>query len=157
MVKKEESPEKVLGKIVKKLLVLMGSNAQADIELDKKENALMVEIKTEDEAGLLIGSRGETLSALQMLLGMMLKQKIGEWHRVLVNIADWREKEELRLIDLAQQTAERARDTGEAQTLYNLSPSQRRMVHLELSKIDDVETESFGEGSERYLSVRVKG
>ena len=73
-----------------------------------------------------------------------------------MNVADWREKEQGRLQNLAEITAERVKETGESQSLYNLTSAQRRIVHLELSKNKNVETESLGEGKDRYLIVNLK-
>ena len=73
-----------------------------------------------------------------------------------VNVGDWREKQEDYLKSLALSALSRARATNEPQPLYNLNASQRRTIHLYLSSEKDVETESFGEGKERYLIVRLK-
>jgi spoIIIJ-associated protein len=142
---------KTLTDTANKLLKLMGTGATATV---KEENeALMVDVGSDAEAGLLIGNRGATMMSLQTVLGLMLRQKTGEWKRVLVNIADWREKETARLQDMANAVAERAIDTGEEQPIYNLTPGQRREIHMQLTNRKDVSTDSRGEGRERYLVV----
>jgi len=138
------------------LLALMGTEAKASVSEDKENDAFVVNIDAKDESGLLIGKRGETINSLQMVLGMIFRQKTGEWKRILVNIADWRDKQETRLKDLALQAAQRVRETGEEQQLYNLSPGQRRTIHLFLAEEEGVKTESMGEGSDRYLVVKPK-
>lgn len=143
-------------KMANKLLSLMETKAQAKVSEDKKNEAVRVDIETEEETGLLIGRHGETIEAIQSLLGMMLKKKTGDWVRVIVDVGGWREKQEDKLRDLANQTAERAKETGEGQPLYNLSPAQRRIIHLTLADDPDIETESAGEGEERYLIIRPK-
>lgn len=147
---------KTVEKLTNKLLSLMGISAKAEVEEDTENEAVLVDIQTEDEAGLLIGNRGETIRSLQAILGMMYKQKTGEWQRIVVNVADWREKQENRLRDLAMQAADTARNTGEPQPLYNLNPSQRRTVHMILAEEDGVITQSYGEGEDRYLVVEIK-
>jgi len=137
-----------------KLLELMGTKAKAVVSEDKENEALKVNIETETEAGLLIGRHGETLDALQVILGMMLFQESKEWSRIVVNVGDWREKQEDQLKSLALQAAERARETGEPQSLFNLNASQRRIVHIILSEEKDIETESSGEGKERFLVIK---
>ena len=139
---------------VDKLLELMGTKAKAVVSEDKENEALKVDIETETETGLLIGRHGETLDALQVILGMMLFQESKEWSRIVVNVGDWREKQEDQLKSLALQAAERARETGEPQSLFNLNASQRRIVHLILSEEKDIETESSGEGKERFLVIK---
>ena len=76
---------------------------------------------------------------------------------IVVDVSNWREKEEERLISLATITAQRAKDTGEVQYLYNLTPAQRRVIHLTLSENPGVSTESQGEGKDRYLAITPKG
>ena len=153
--KKGESADlvKACKDLTEKLLALLGTKATADINYDEENDSFNVDIKTDQEAGLLIGKKGETVNSLQNFLALAIRQKTGVWHRVLVNVADWREKQELRLEQIALQAAERARETGEPQNLYNLAPSERRIIHLFLAKEKDIKTESVGVGEERYLIV----
>lgn len=147
---------KILQEVSDKLLSLMATKAVATVEYDKENEAYVVGIDAGDETGLLIGKKGETLSSIQTVLGILFKQKTGEWNRVVVNVGDYREKEEDYLKNLATSTAQRARETGEPQNLYNLQPWQRRIIHLTLSEEKDLSTESVGEGEERYLIIKTK-
>ena len=139
-----------------KLLSLMGSRAKVSVSSDKADQAVLINLETDDETGLLIGRQGETLMAIQTILGMIARKNFEEWVRIIVNVGDWREKQESRLKELATQTGLRAKETGEPQYLYNLTPNQRRIIHLALSEDKELETESQGEGKERYLIVRKK-
>jgi spoIIIJ-associated protein len=146
--------EKILKKLAEELLSLMGTKASATISYDKANECYLVNVDGGDETGLLIGKKGETLLSLQTILGILLKQKTGEWERVTVNVGDYLEKEEEYLKNLAQSAATRAKETGEPQSLYNLKPNQRRIIHLSLSEDKEITTESLGEGEERYLVVK---
>lgn len=145
--------------IVKKesedLLEKIGINAKVNTSFDEEDN-VFVEIDTPKEKGILIGKKGENLQSLQIILGMILHKKLGQWYRVLVDVGGWRKKEEERLRELADQAIKRARETKEPQVLYNLSPSQRRFIHIYVSKFADLITESQGEGVERYLIIKPK-
>jgi len=152
-----EEKVKIVQSYASELLSLMGTKAEVEVYEDKENEAIKVDIKSEEELGLIIGKRGETLLSIQSVLGMMVRQKLDEWVRIVVNVGDWREKEEQYLENLAMQTAERTKDTGEAQELYNLTSSQRRIVHMVLSEVDGVKTESLGEGKGRYLVVKPEG
>ena len=154
--KANSSSIKILEKLAEELLSQVGVKAKPEITEDKDNDAFLVNIKGETETGLLIGARGKTLSSLQMVLGLLYRQKTGEWKRIVLNVSDYREKEEERLKELALQSAERAKSSGESQHLYNLTPSQRRTIHLYLSEDSEIETESEGEGSDRYLVVTAK-
>jgi spoIIIJ-associated protein len=154
--KKSKDVQKEIESIVVKLVDLIGVKAEVEITFDKESDVYNVDIKADEEAGLLIGKKGETINAIQLIINSSVRTRLGEWHRVYVNVADFREKEVERLQDLARQTVERAKESGNPQNLYNLTPSQRRTIHIFLSKENGVITESVGEGRERYLTVKVE-
>jgi len=139
-----------------KLLSLMGSKAKVSASSDKESQSVVVNLETDEETGLLIGRQGETLTAIQTILGLIARKNFEEWVRITVNIGDYQEKQETRLKDLALQTAQRAKETKEPQYLYNLTPNQRRIIHLTLSEDKELKTESLGEGKDRYLIVGLK-
>lgn len=117
--------------------------------------AYRVNIQTE-ETGLLIGFHGKTLESLQIILGILVSKKLNAWVKVYVNVGDYREKREEALMLMAQHTAERALSMNRPIELANLSPSERRVIHMTLSGDERVETESIGEGSRRILLVKPK-
>jgi len=125
-----------------------------DYDINTDDEGVSVNITTPDVSGLLIGSRGDTLRALQYIVSITLKNQTGEWQRVLLNVSDWREKEKERLTQLAETTASRVIETGEDVPLFNLTPDQRRIIHLIFKEREDVESVSEGEGSERHLIVK---
>lgn len=146
----------ILQKLSEELFELMTVGAKIEVSYDKENESFVVNIDGGDATGLLIGKKGETLNSIQTILGVLLKQKVGEWMRVVVNVGDYREKEEDYLKNLAETTATRAKETGEPQSLYNLKSWQRRVVHMTLSEDKDLVTESAGEGEDRYLVVKSK-
>lgn len=140
-------------KTTTKLFELMDIKVSFDISEDKDNNAILINIDKSDEAGLIIGKKGENLESIQNIISLFIKSKTDEWKRVLVNVADWREKQDERVKELALKVAERVRETSETQNLYNLNAAQRRIVHITLAEFPDIKTESVGEGNERYLKV----
>jgi spoIIIJ-associated protein len=112
-------------KVINELLKLIGSKSKAETSYNKENDCLNIDIKADEEAGLLIGKKGETVNSLQKFVALSLRQLLGEWHRVIVNVGDWREKQQLKLEELASQTASRARETGEPQNLYNLTLTKK--------------------------------
>lgn len=141
--------------LAEKLLDLAGVKANVDV-INTGDNSYQVNFTTEDETGLLIGFRGENINAIQTVLGIMLKGQTGEWYRLVVNVGDYREKQEEKLKDLATQSADRAVETKEPQPIYNLNASQRRIVHMHLAERKDITTESEGVEPERYLVIKSK-
>src|SRR3972149_7984486 len=92
--KANEKSVKDLKKISEDLLAFMGTKAKVEVSYDKTQECYLVNIDGGDETGLLIGKKGETLLSLQTILGILLKQKTGEWERITVNVGDYLEKEE---------------------------------------------------------------
>lgn len=154
MAGKKISDIEALEVLAKDLFKKLKLDVSINISEDEENDLLKVDIESDEEKGLIIGKKGETINSLQSMLGMMLKQKTGEWRRIQLNIGQWRERQEDYLKALAHKTADRALETGEPQRLHNLTPTQRRTVHLEIQGIDGVSSESQGEDDERYLIVK---
>jgi hypothetical protein len=55
---------------------------------------------------------------------------------------------------MATRAADDARILGEPIDMEPMSAAQRRVVHMVLAKFDDIQTESFGEGRDRYVQVK---
>lgn len=151
-----EEKSKNLKTLTEKLVELMKVKATVGVEFDEKDKVFIVNIAAGDETGLLIGKRGETLLSLQNILGVLFKQEVGDWQKIVVNVGDYREKEEEYLKGIADAAAQRAIETGSPQNLYNLKSWQRRVIHLFLSENGKVETTSEGEGEDRYLIISSK-
>lgn len=145
--------EKIIEEKAKKLLELLGSTAEVTVTDNK--DSFSVDIKAEDETGLLIGRHGETINSIQTIIALSLREEL-EDKRVFINVGDWREKQEEKLKEMAEQVYQRVIETKEPQPLYNLTPAQRRIIHIVLAEKKDVETESTGEGENRYLLVKPK-
>lgn len=142
-------------KLTKELFVLTGVDVKTKVE-ENEEESYEVNLETTEETGLLIGFRGENINAIQTVLGIMVKGVTGDWVRLIVNIGDYRQKQEQKLFILADQSADRAIETKEPQPIYNLTAGQRRIIHMYLGKRTDVVTESQGEEPERFLVVKSK-
>ncbi|MBI4066730.1 KH domain-containing protein [Candidatus Gottesmanbacteria bacterium] len=122
------------------------------VDMDET-GAYQVQIDTE-ETGLLIGYHGRTLESFQILLSIIVSKKLEAWVKVYVNVGDYREKREETLMHMAQRAAERALSFGHPVELPDLTPSERRVIHLTLGGDERVMTESVGEGMNRTLVVK---
>jgi spoIIIJ-associated protein len=145
----------LIKKLAEELFSLAGVNVNVLVE-ETEDGTYDVNLETPDETGLLIGFRGENINSIQTVLGIMVKGNTGEWVRIIVNVGDYRQKQEQKLEELANQSADRAIETKEPQPIYNLTAGQRRTIHMFLSKREDVITESEGVEPERYLVVKSK-
>lgn len=139
------------------LLKKMGLQAVVSIKEDLENEALIVQVETED-AGIFIGRHGETISSFQLILNQIVasvlrEEKGTQWPRIIVNCGDYRERQIESLRALALGVADKAKKTGQPQAIYDLTPAQRRIVHMALGEDPLVETKSEGEGRERHLVI----
>jgi len=138
--------------------VLSLMNVPANVVLDKSGGDvgnIPLDIKGED-LGILIGRRGETLSALQYLVNLIISRRLKTRVGVVVDVEGYRQRryESLRL--LARRLAEQVRSTGRSVTLEPMPPNERRIIHLELKDNPDVATQSIGQGEERKIAILSK-
>jgi spoIIIJ-associated protein len=153
-----QAMESQIQSLLNELFKLIGIDVEVNVtpSQEGEETIYKVELDPGSSSGLLIGSHGMTLSSIQSFVTIALKQQTGDWVKVSVDISGWSEKQNTRLAELAQQTAERAKQTREEQKLYNLNPQARRIIHMTLAEDKEIETTSEGEGQDRYLIVRPK-
>jgi len=144
---------KLVEEEAKKLLDLMRVEVGLEVNEDKENDGITVQLTTE-EPGILIGFHGETLAAFQLILGLIVNKKLEEWTRVLVNVNDYRQKREESLRMVALNAAQKVKFSNEAVVLTNLSPAERRIIHLTLADHPDVESLSEGQGQERRLVIK---
>lgn len=142
----------VVKSVVEEILSKLG--VPAEIEVSQQEDKLFVVRLETEESGLLIGYHGETLASLQMVIGLVVFRKLGEWYRVVVEIGDYRARREEQLRVMAESYAAQALATGESVYMPFLPPIERRVVHLALQDRKDIKTESEGEGRTRRLVIK---
>lgn len=151
--KMENKKLNTIRETAEQLLKLLQIEATVEVSEDQQGGLVNVQLKT-PEPGILIGYHGETLSALQLILGVLSGKRIGEWVKLTVNVGDYRQKREETLQRMALSAAQRAQFSGQPVVLENLSPFERRVIHLALSGHSEVEATSEGEGRERKLVIR---
>lgn len=145
-----------LSEILDNLLGLLLLEGSYDIE--ETEEAFNTEIQTE-EAGKLIGYRGESLEALQLLVNQILSKKsvlsgVEGFKRVILDVSGWRKQKEEELSERAKAWADQVLSSGEEMKLEPMSPWQRRVVHTVVGEINGVMSESVGEGRDRHLVIK---
>lgn len=107
----------------------------------------------DDQSGVFIGYHGETISSLQLILGLVISQRLGDWHRVEVNIGDYQERRKENIVNLADNAVNRVLATGKEVMLPNLTPAERRLVHMHLADHPQVSSESRGQDPYRQLMI----
>jgi len=119
---------------------------------ENEENIISVSLKTE-EPQILIGKDGQTLMDIQHLLKRILRKDLGQIF-IDFDINEYKKKKGEYLKELAQSSADEVSLSKKEKTLNPMSSYERRIIHIELSGRNDVETESIGEEMERRVVIK---
>lgn len=125
------------------------------VSVSEKDDAAHVQIESE-EAGVLIGFHGKNLESMQIMLGQMAFKQFGQWVRIVVSVGDYIDRRNEQLKEMALTHAARVAEDKQPVILSDLSPSERRIVHMALADHPSVVSESEGEGKYRKLVIKAK-
>ncbi len=109
-----------------------------------------------DDLGSLIGRRGQTLSSLQYLVNVMMRQQSKESVMIVVDVEGYRARRYQTLQNLAQRMADRVRSSGQPVTLEPMTAAERRIIHMTLKQYPELSTQSSGEGENRKVTITPK-
>lgn len=144
--------------VISKLLYQMGMQAQVSAhygEPREDRHPIMVDIRGQD-LGVLIGHRGETLSAFQYVASLMVGKETQQFIHLIVDVEGHRDRRERQLRQLAQRMAEQVIKTGRKLTLEPMTAAERRVIHMELREHPAVKTQSTGEEPHRKITILPK-
>jgi spoIIIJ-associated protein len=123
-----------------------------DIDLDVENGRAVVAVVGEDLQSL-VGTRGETLEALQELTRLAVQQQTGVRSRLMLDVGGHRQSRRDQLQKLAAETAARVVENGEPSRLSPMNPFERKVVHDAIASVDGVRSESEGEEPNRRVVV----
>ena len=147
------------GSIAKEFLVglLQSMNITAEVsvkEIDEETVELSVNANPPTELGVLVGPRGTTLQALQEVTRTVVQSKSpSRTDRILVDVAQYRERRVAALGRFAQQVAQEVAETVEERALEAMSAADRKAIHDALTGSTTVVTRSEGEEPRRFVVV----
>ena len=144
-------------KIVKELLGALGAS-YSEVTASEIAGQTVVGIKT-DDARSLIGSHGDTVHALDLLVKKIYEKRHpaaeGEdGPMFLIDVNDYRAKQIKDLQTKALMLAERARSFQYDVELTPMSAYERLIIHTTLQNAPNVKTESQGEGRNRRVVIK---
>lgn len=149
----EKSSEEIARDFLNTVLEGIGLEASVDISTD--EERMNIEISGES-MGVIIGRRGETLSALQYLTSLVVNRKTEGYTKISIDTENYKTKREESLIKLANKTAEKVIKYRRNITLDPMNPYERRIVHSSLQGNDKISTFSTGDEPMRRVVVALK-
>ena len=148
---------KTTSEVIDNIISLLGVEVVSTLTQAEREDlgGPVFEIEG-DDAGLLIGRRGDTLKALQFLVKYLVSQKLNANVNMLVDVEGYQDRRYQSLMSMARRVAQRVTDSGRPITLEPMPPNERRIVHMALADHPRVTTESAGSGSSRQVVVQLK-
>ena len=106
-----------------------------------------------EKMGALIGRRGETMESLSYLASLVANRLEGDYIKLGLDVAGYRDKRESDLTALAQRIGAKVRKTGRSFAMEPMNPYERRIIHSAIGKMEGVRSESKGEGRDRRVVI----
>ena len=131
--------------------IIYEMDVDASLEVSHNRRNIIIQIET-DQPGRVIGYHGKVLKSLQLLAQNYLHDRHSKRFSVL-NVRDYLEQRTETLIDLAEKTAAKVKETGREYVMDPMTNSERKIIHKALSQIEGVESHSEGDDPNRYVVV----
>ncbi len=126
---------------------------EGEVEIAEDDEVISANVVGEDDYGLLIGKRGQTIDAVQLLCFQAAFQGIRDRKRVVLDAAGYRARREEVISERADRAAEKAISSGDEVELDPMTARERRIVHEHLKGRTEVETFSAGDEPRRRVVV----
>ena len=136
---------------LREVITLMGVENVTFSAVQKGE-ATIIRLDGE-QLGALIGRRGETMESLSYLASLVANRLEGDYIKLGLDVAGYRDKRESDLTALAQRIGAKVRKTGRSFAMEPMNPYERRIIHSAISKMEGVRSESKGEGRDRRVVI----
>ena len=144
---------------LEKIIKHLGVDDDFEIVLEELDDRLNIAITVPtDDVALLIGNRGETLEALELLTKLSFKDEFPD-KRIMLDINEYPSASENRLKEKALGLAHKVIETKQSQEMYGLNSYERYLVHNALSEdksLEEVESFSEDRDEERVLVIKLK-
>lgn len=133
--------------------VLDELDLEGDVVVDENDERILLTVEGEDDYGLLIGKRGQTIDALQLLCYQAAFRGMRERKRVIVDAAGYRARRRETLESRADRAADQALANNSVIEMDPMSAQERRVIHERLKERAGIETYSEGDEPNRYVVV----
>lgn len=104
--------------------------------------------------GILIGKNGQTIESLQTISKNVINKEIGIFPNLILDVEDYKEKQEKNLERLAKNVAREVIRTKVPAALDSMNSYERRIIHSTLTDFKGVTTESEGEEPNRRVIIK---
>ena len=138
---------------VQKVVAAMGLDLRASLE--DTPDGWRVNLEGE-HSGPLLRRGAEGLQALQHVASTAFRRQLGDDTRVVVDCNGYRREKDAELRQMARFLAEKVRASGAPQEIGPLNPYERRVVHLTVSELGDIASESIGDAFQKTVIISRK-
>jgi len=145
--------EQRVGAFVEEVTHAMGFDF--DVAVEEQPDHLRIVLAGEGSEEFL-HRKGEALDALQHVVNAVFRREVDRGKRLVVDSHDFRKGKDRELRQITKFLMEKVRSTGQPQEIGPLNSYARRLVHLEVSAQDDMESESRGDGAMKLVVIRRK-
>ncbi len=132
--------------------ILRRMGFEAEVWIEGEDGEYQASIRTKGLNGLLIGKKGETLLALQHITRRMVQRKLPE-AKLTIDISNYRKRRDDRIVKLAKELAESAKEKGEERSIESVNPYERWLIHTVLESDSDVVTHTEGDGQYKTVII----
>lgn len=151
-----EAVRGVVDSFLNDLFKAMDLPAHANYNFSFKTNELSIVIEGEEDLGVLIGKRGQTLDSLQYILSLVVNKSSESYIRIKLDTENYRKKRKEKLELLAKNIASKVKKTGRFTELEPMNAYERRIIHAVLQSDNMVSTKSVGEEPFRHITIYPK-
>jgi spoIIIJ-associated protein len=127
------------------------ADLDGDIDIDVENDRASLSIAG-GKLSHLVGERGEVLDSIQELTRLAVQTSLGERSRLMLDIDNFRADKKAELAELAKQTAEEVKSSGESIKLRPMNAFERKVVHDTIQELG-LTSESEGEDPDRCVVV----
>lgn len=145
----ELAPDRT-ARLTRRLLYMLGFKAR--VRVAEYDDLVSIEIEGEDLAPI-IGARGKTLEAFEVLLGAIVNKNAVEKKRVRLDISGYRRRREEKLRETALKAAQTAKRERREVSLEPMPAYERRIVHMAVQEVPGVSSRSEGTEPERHVII----
>jgi spoIIIJ-associated protein len=125
------------------------------IHLKENSEAIRLDIKGGDDTGLLIGRKGETLKAMELIVGKISGRfsENGKEKRISIDVEGYKKRREENIARMVREMAKKVRTSGRPITLDSMPASERKIAYIALKNEDGIRIETRGEGEEKRIII----
>jgi predicted RNA-binding protein Jag len=134
------------------LVDLLGLDLQ--VSLEEADDHVRINL-TDGDGEPLLRRKGEALDALQHVVNAVFRHEVEE-KRLVVDCLGFRHAKDRELRQMVHFLVDKARTTGMPQTIGPLNSYARRLVHLEVGEMADMESISEGTGATKVVVIQAR-